>query len=65
MARESPAYRDNLAMLNEAMPGKVMLTVTDVQRALNTSRGYAQALVGEHLVKGRISKITLARMLAK
>lgn len=66
MARESESYRDNLERLDGALPGKELLTMTDVSRALGISTDGARGLVRDRLVNGKwISKATLARMLAK
>jgi len=63
--RETEAYRDNLARLDKALPGKELLTRTDVSRALGISKDAVTRLLKGKLVCGKyISKATLARLLS-
>ena len=63
--RETEAYRDNLARLDEALPGKELLTRTDVSRALGISKVAVTRLLEGRLICGKyISKATLARLLS-
>lgn len=65
MARETEFYRDNLARIDERIPGKEMLTVADVARVLGLSREGAELLVAGHLAaKKWISKASLARLIS-
>lgn len=62
MAREKDGYRENLELLNERFPDKLMLSVREAMQVM----GYGDARtikkhLGQHIVDGRISKVFLAR----
>jgi hypothetical protein len=62
MPREHPDYRNNLELLNDLFPGKLMLTVEDVM----VVTGYKSANSVRHnypIVRGMISKAQFARLM--
>ena len=60
--RELPTYREELAAINEAFPGKHLLTVTDVARFLGRTRDWTREQLG---VSGCITTVALAHKLAE
>ena len=65
MPREKPAYRDNLERLDEAFPGKEMLTQSDVCRFTGRNHQTVKKYWGHLFKKGvAISKAVLARELS-
>jgi hypothetical protein len=62
MAREKDGYRENLELLNERFPDKLMLSIKEAMQVM----GYSDArtikkYLGKCIVDGRISKVFLAR----
>lgn len=66
MAREKEAFRDNLVSLNEAFPGRNLLTIADVMSWTGFGRVKVERLFGKRFIGKKhqqkfISKADLAR----
>ena len=64
MGREKEGYRENLELLEQRYPGRILLTIEEVMEVTGyTSRTTVQKYLGKFFVNGRISKVHLARYL--
>ena len=64
MAREQEGYRENLELLEQRYPGRILLTIEEVMEVTGyTSRTTVRKYLGKYFVNHRISKTHLARYL--
>lgn len=64
MGREKEGYRENLELLEQRYPGRLLLTIEEVMEVTGyTSRTTVQKYLGKFFVNHRISKAILARYL--
>ncbi|MCH5210405.1 MAG: hypothetical protein J1F01_05510 [Oscillospiraceae bacterium] len=65
MAREKPAYRDNLELLNERFPNKVLISFAELVRFFGLNRKTVRKWLDEHDIEGNYFSIaTLARAMS-
>lgn len=64
MGREREGYRENLELLEQRYPGRMLLTIEEVMEVTGyASRKTIKKHLGKFFVNGRISKVHLARYL--
>lgn len=64
MGREREGYRENLELLEQRYPGRMLLTIEEVMEVTGyTSRTTVKKYLGKYFVNRRISKTHLARYL--